>query len=97
MENPKLISAEYVKGFTLRLGFSDGLEADVDFKSELVGGVFEALKDQEYFRSFVFHSRFGSLEWANGADFAPEFLYDLAKAGGNQSDDLEGRRSRKSA
>ena len=98
MEYPKLTSAEYVKEFTLRLCFADGIKADINFQSELTGGIFEALKDQTYFRSFAFHPQFGSIEWANGADFAPEFLYDLAKATGQQSARFDARsHSRKSA
>jgi hypothetical protein len=79
MKCPKMVSAEYVKDFTLRLSFSDGMAADVNFANELTGGVFEALKDVAFFRSFTFQAQFGTIEWRNGADFAPEFLYALAK------------------
>lgn len=98
MEYPKLTSAEYVRGFTLRLAFADGIKAEIDFQNELSGGVFEDLKDPAYFRSFTLHSQFGSIEWANGADFAPEFLYDLAKSSAQRSAGPDSRvHSRKSA
>jgi len=51
----------------------------VDFKDELTGGIFEALRDPAYFRSFSFQAQFGTIEWDNGADFAPEFLYEMAR------------------
>ncbi len=98
MECPKLKSAEYVKDFTLKLSFTDGIEAEVNFKSELTGGIFEELRDPEYFRSFTFQPQFGTIEWDNGADFAPEFIYELSKASGQQKAGLDARsRSRKSA
>lgn len=95
---PKLTSVEYLKDFTLKLSFSDGTKAEVDFRSELIGGVFETLKDPNYFRSFSLQPQFGTLEWDNGADFAPEFLYDLAVASGKLSAEIDAcSRSRKSA
>lgn len=95
MGYPKLTSAEYVKDYILRLSFADGTKADVNFQHELTGGVFESLRDQAYFRSFSVQTQFGTIEWDNGADFAPEFLYELAKASGQQSPGNS--RSRKSA
>lgn len=98
MESPRLTSANFVSGYTLRLAFSNGTEAEVDFEKELAGGVFDALRDPEYFRSFSFHEQFGTIEWDNGADFSPEFLYEIAQAGGQQTAGFDARsRSRKSA
>jgi hypothetical protein len=60
------------------LRFDDGLEGEVDLESELVGEVFEPLRDPRVFAQF----RIGggrTLEWANGADFAPEFLHELVE------------------
>jgi hypothetical protein len=96
MEYPKLKSAQYIRDYTLKLSFTDGTESEVNFKSELTGGIFEALKDPEYFRSFTFQSQFGTIEWDNGADFAPEFIYELSKASGQHMAGIDSR-SRKSA
>lgn len=76
---PRLLHAEYVKDFTVHLQFSDGTEGDVDLASELQGEVFQALQDTEVFRKFVLNADLHTITWPNGADFAPEFLYDLIK------------------
>lgn len=75
MDFPKLVNAEFVAGYSIMLSFSDGTNGEVDFAEELNGGVFEALKDPAFFRSFSFQPQLGTIEWSNGADFAPEFLY----------------------
>ncbi|OHD55816.1 MAG: hypothetical protein A2Y33_14370 [Spirochaetes bacterium GWF1_51_8] len=75
---PKIIQAVYNGDFRIRIKFEDGAEGVVDFKNELYGVVFEPLKDDEYFKSFQI--RGSSLCWENGADFAPEFLYESVKS-----------------
>ena len=79
MNPPKLTSARYIEGFRLHLVFSDGLEGIVDMAPELTGGIFEALRDANYFRAFRMQQQFGTIEWDNGADFSPEFLYELTQ------------------
>jgi len=49
----------------------------VDLVGELWGEVFELLHDPAYFSRFVVDD---TLVWPNGADFAPEFLYERARA-----------------
>jgi hypothetical protein len=76
---PKITNAEYVKDFIIHLRFSDGTEGDVDLREELYGELFEPLRDQTVFRRFTIHPDFYTLCWANGADIAPEFLYEKVK------------------
>lgn len=71
---PRITAARYVAGHTIWLRFADGVEGEVDLSRELVGEVFEPLKDVEYFKSFRLHPELRTLVWSNGADFAPEFL-----------------------
>ncbi len=40
------------------------------------GPVFEPLHNIEFFRQFRVHSEWKTLVWPNGADMAPEFLYE---------------------
>lgn len=77
---PKLEAAQYVADYSIRLRFEDGLEAVVDFESELWGEVFEPLRNLEVFRDFRLNEELNTLTWPCGADFAPEFLYDCVAA-----------------
>ena len=71
-----VVQARYVRDFVIWLKFADGSEGEVDLANELWGPVFEPLKEPEYFRQFKLE--YGTIEWPNGADFAPEFLYERA-------------------
>jgi len=73
---PKVQEAEYINEYTIHLFFSDGVEGEVDLTEELYGEIFEPLKDVTLFRQFMVHPEFHTLCWPNGADFAPEFLYE---------------------
>lgn len=75
---PKLVGAEYVSGYTIRLRFADGIEGDVDLSDELWGEVFEPLKKPEVFREFRLDKELNTIAWPSGADLAPEFLYEKA-------------------
>ncbi|MGE5295182.1 MAG: DUF2442 domain-containing protein [Solirubrobacterales bacterium] len=73
---PGVAEARYVRDYVIHLRFADGVEGDVDLRDELYGEIFEPLKDQAFFRQFSIHSEFHTLSWPNGADIAPEFLYE---------------------
>jgi hypothetical protein len=72
----KVDHAEYLTGYQIRLTFSDGLTGVVDLESEIWGEVFEPLKEISYFKNFT-KDRW-TIGWDCGADFAPEFLHELA-------------------
>lgn len=78
--NYRLIEARHVSEFTLRLRFGDGVDGEIDLRSELYGPVFEPLKNLEFFKAFSVHPEFHTLVWPNGADFSPEFLHDNVRA-----------------
>ena len=73
---PKVVEARYAHDFTIHVRFSDGTEGDVDLRGELHGEVFEPLKDPAIFKRFTVHPEFHTICWPNGADLAPEFLYE---------------------
>ena len=68
-------SVRALEGYTLRLAFNDGTVKDVDLASELWGEVFEPLLDPAFFRRVAVNPETKTIEWPNGADFAPEFLH----------------------
>ncbi len=76
---PKVIDAKYAHDYVVHLRFADGTEGDVDLGQELYGEMFEPLKDRKVFASFTVHPEFHTLCWPNGADIAPEFLYEKIK------------------
>lgn len=76
---PRVSEALYVRGYTVFVRFQDGVEGEVDLQPQLYGEVFEPLKDLEYFRQFRVDLDLHTLVWPNGADFAPEFLYERAQ------------------
>ena len=76
---PKVVTVEYVRDYTLRLCFSDGTKAEIDLSSELHGAVFEPLRKHDFFRKVAIHPDFHTLVWPNGADLAPEFVYEKTR------------------
>lgn len=71
--------AKYLYDYVIWLRFNDGAEGEVNLKDELYGEVFEPLKNLEMFKSFKVDPDLETIVWENGADFAPEFLYDKMK------------------
>lgn len=68
--------AKYLHDYVLWLKFNDGAEGEVNLENELDGEVFEPLKDLNNFRQFSVDPDMQTIVWANGADLAPEFLYE---------------------
>jgi hypothetical protein len=73
----KVISARANDDFTLDLGFSDGTLRRFDIKPYLDKGIFRELKDISYFKRFQL--AFGTVQWENEQDIAPETLYAESK------------------
>lgn len=75
----RIIEARVSGRFRLYLAFSDGVCGEVDLEERLKakGGVFEPLKDPDYFALGKYDPDAGTVVWPNEADIAPETLYDL--------------------
>lgn len=67
--------AKYLQDYQLQLTFNNNEIKIVDLKDELYGEIFEPLKDKEFFQNFFISHN--TVEWKNGADFAPEFLFEI--------------------
>ena len=70
-----ITKAEYADEYKLSLTFNNNVTKLVDLKGSLYGEVFEPLKNIENFKQFKLSD--WTVEWYNGADFAPEYLYEL--------------------
>lgn len=75
---PAVVRAEYRGGHRICLLFNDGVESTVDFLDWLAGPVFEPLQELGYFQRFFLDG--GTVAWPNGADIAPETLYERARS-----------------
>ena len=73
---PKVVEARYERNFVVYVRFADGTEGEVDLSGELYGDIFEPLKDPAVFKTVTVHPEFHTLCWPNGADLAPEFVYE---------------------
>lgn len=74
-----ITGVEVVGAYRLRLSFVDGTVGDVDFSAREWRGVFEPLKDPDYFARVEVDPEAGTITWPDGLDMAPEPLYDEAR------------------
>jgi hypothetical protein len=74
----RVVKADYLADFRVRLAFSDGFVGTVDLAGLLEGPVFVPLNDKDVFKRFELTDH--TLQWACGADFAPEYLREIARA-----------------
>jgi len=71
--SPRLKSVTPMSDHRLLLTFDTAERRLFDVKPYLATGVFSELTDESLFRSV--HVCFGTVEWANGADWCPEVLH----------------------
>lgn len=67
--------AEYLGDYRIQLWFNNDEVRVVDLANSLRGEAFRPLLDKGFFKCFSI--RFNTIEWENGADFAPEYLYEI--------------------
>jgi hypothetical protein len=67
-------------GYQLVVRFEDGLEGRVDLSQRLQGPVFGPLQDEALFAKA--YLELGTVAWPNGADLAPDAMYDEIKRTG---------------
>lgn len=71
-----IIEVRYARGYTVWIKFDDGTEGEVDISRSFHGPVFEPLRDIEFFKQVRVNPDIGTIVWPNGADVAPETLYE---------------------
>ena len=74
----RITDVDYLGDYTLALTFNNDEKRVCDLKPYLSGEVFGELLDKCKFIQYGLTRE--TIEWANEADFAPEFLYDIGTA-----------------
>jgi hypothetical protein len=78
METPVVTKVVVIRPFTLEVTFKDGKQRVVDMTDEVRSrsGVFEPLKDPDYFALAFVDPVTHTVAWPNELDLAPERLYE---------------------
>ena len=71
----EVVKAEYLDNYKIKVWFNDNTVKIVDLSNHIDGEVFTPLKDIGFFKRFSI--KFHTIEWENGADYAPEYLYEI--------------------
>lgn len=73
--------AKYIDNFSLFVKFNDGKEAVIDMenyiKSKQENTIFAPLRELDNFKTVTLNRDIDTIVWANGADIAPERLYEM--------------------
>ena len=72
----EIINAKYIENYTIWFEFNDGKSGIADLEATLWGKIFEPLQNKENFKNFKISETMGTICWENGADLAPEYLYE---------------------
>ena len=81
----RIVSVTALPGSRLKVVFADGTEGEVDLSQFLAdpkveGTVFEALRKADFFTHV--DVQMGAVHWPNGADLAPDAMYDAIRQDG---------------
>lgn len=69
----KVVNVDYIKDYIVDLKYSNGEKKRVDFFPLLKSGKKQELLNKNNY--ILFGLNHWTLEWYNGVDFAPDFLY----------------------
>jgi hypothetical protein len=75
-----VVGVVYISGYKLAITFENGEQKLVDLQKRLNGPIFEPLKDINYFKQVFVDKSLGTIAWPNGADKAPETLYEIGRS-----------------
>ena len=73
----EVVKAEYLMDYKIKLWFNNNVVKLVDLSNSLNGEAFTHLRNIDDFKRFTI--KFNTIEWEYGADFAPEFLYEIGE------------------
>ena len=77
---PRVVDAKYLHDYFIHISFSNGREGTIDLSPFIGQGVFEPLLEKSYFKKLFVDG--WTISWPNGADIAPETLYQLTEKAG---------------
>ncbi len=77
---PRIKNVTHIKDYILKLEFSDGRDAQIDFRKKIVGrgGVFAPLENIQFFKQVRVDPESGTIVWPNDLDLHPDVLYSEA-------------------
>jgi hypothetical protein len=75
-----IVKVSVVHPYFLEILFDDGMGKRVNLLRELYGPIFEPLRDPAFFALAFVDENSRTVSWPNGADFAPDFLYEYKPA-----------------
>ena len=71
-----VVEVKYLHDYVIWVRFNDGVSGEVDLSPEVEGEVFGPMQDKALFKTVKVDPFTQTIVWDNGADLAPEFLYD---------------------
>lgn len=74
----RVVDVDYIRNYEILVTFNNGIRKKIDLEPYLTGEVFGELLDKDKFIQYGLTRV--TIEWANGADLAPEFLYEIGTA-----------------
>ena len=75
---PYIEKVETTAPFTVLIQYKTGEKRLFNAENYLTGEIFIPLRDEKLFNQYKIS--FNTLEWPNGADFAPEFIWEHSTA-----------------
>jgi hypothetical protein len=75
-----VIKAEVTGALSFSVGFADGLRGVVEMQTSHLYGVFEKLKDRNFFSQLRVEN--GFVSWPGEIDLAPDAMYEAIKRDG---------------
>jgi hypothetical protein len=69
-----ITEASYVADYKIEILFNTNECGIIDLEKHLEKKIFKPLVNKDFFRNFKVNN--WTIEWENGADFSPEFLYN---------------------
>jgi hypothetical protein len=87
---PRVVEVKPLDGFHLWVCFQDGIVGTIELVNESWRPMFKPLKNPDLFFQASVNTELETVTWPNGADLAPEFLYQQVAQHGVAADGPEG-------